>query len=149
MARLISKPDPEFVRAIQNGLEHWCLVTKNLEAESIAELDSSAKNLFRILDFGLQLSDLWELTATVMVQAFRLPDRRGYWRLWLEKLDAVIANSPNPNAALSIRLLIQYGKLQRSLSQLEKAIKIHHVAMQHAQNLRNDELLAYVLLELG
>ncbi len=149
MRKLISQPTPAFVQAIKNGLSHWSSKTINLDADSIKELDPVKKNIFLIVDYGMQLPDLWQPTAELMVQVFPLPDRNGYWNLWLEKLTAVIANAPKPTTPTLVRLQINYGKLLRSLWRLEEAKKAHHIALQDAQKIKGDVLLAHVLMEMG
>ena len=149
MHKLISQPAPTFVQAIKNGLEYWLSRTKDLDAGTIKELDPEKTNLFHIVDYGLRLPELWNSTAELMVQVFPLPDRNGDWNLWLEKLNVVIDNSPKPATPTLVRLHINYGKLMRSLSEVEAALKAHHTAMHEAQNLKDDTLLANVFMEIG
>ncbi len=149
MHKLISQPTLVFVQAIKNGLNHWASKTIDLDADSIKALDPDKENIFRIVDHGLQLPELWQPTAELMIQVFPLPDRNGYWNLWLEKLAVVIHNGPKPATPTLVRLQINYGKLLRSLWQLEEAKKVHQIAMQDAQNIKDDVLLAHVLMEMG
>lgn len=149
MGKLTSQPDPGFVRAIENGLRHWLALTEDMDAEKIAEIDPQKDNLFRILDFGLQVLQLWTLTAELLDQIFPLADRRGYWLTWQKKILLSLDGSPQVITPLFVQLLIRYGKSQRSLWQREEAIKTHHRAMQYAQQLNKATLLARVFLELG
>lgn len=149
MRKLVSEPTPAFVQAINNGLNHWLSETIDLDAESIREIDPQKDNLFQILEYGLQLPNLWEPIAELMIQAFPLPDRNGYWKLWVSKLKIVISNGPKSPTPNLVRLQINYGKLLRVLWQLEEAINAHLIAMHNAKITKDEYLLANVMMEMG
>ena len=148
--RLISKPTPAFVQGVRNGLAAWYEKTKGLEdSDKLAEVDADVRNLMRMLDFALQLPECWEPTAELMAQVFKLPDRRGYWNLWLEKLEGLFERIPDPNAEIAILLQIQYGKLFRLIWKQSNAINVHKKAIEQAQNLLDKEILAKAQMELA
>lgn len=149
MHKVTSQPTPQFVEYIKNGLKYWLTQTIDLDASSIKKIDPERDNLFLILDFGLQLPELWDLTSALIIQSFPLPDRRGYLNLWLEKLTSAIAGAPKRPSSSLVRLQIHYGKLLRSLSQLDEAIKAHQIAIHAAENIKDDTLLSLAQMEMG
>ena len=149
MLRLVSQPKPTYINGICNGLKHWLSETKDLDADSIKKLAPEIENIFHIVNLGLMLPGYWELTATLMAQLFPLPDRNGYWNLWLEKLQKIVAKSPSSVTPLSIRLKIQQGKLQRTVRDVEAAIETHQQAKVDAEKIEDEALLAYAYLEIG
>jgi tetratricopeptide (TPR) repeat protein len=137
-----SEISPQFIASLTNALTYWQQQTQDLDDAGIIEIDPERHNLHEVVTIGLDLPQTWELAAGVILQAFPLAERRGYWQEWLEVLNKALAHCPDTAYRLQGQLLNRMGELYRYNRQLEKAITAHKQAETIAQERKNESSLA-------
>lgn len=142
-------PSPQFVKSIAAGVAYWKQRTGNLSDQAIVSLDAERQNLYRIVEFGLTLSETWRETAVVTLQTFDFVERYAYWQEWIPFLEQAIARCARQDRQLKIKLLNRLGQLYRFLRKLPAAINTHQKAAVIAQALNDKRMSAEVHFNLG
>ncbi len=137
-----NSPDPQFIENIIAGLAYWQAQTAELDDRAISQLDAERQNLYRIVQYGLELPQTWRDTAVVILQSFNFVERRGYWREWIPVLEKAIAESDEEYSPVKFRLLNQLGQLYRFVMQWPPALAAHEAAETIARQLENEQMLA-------
>ncbi|MCL4267283.1 MAG: hypothetical protein KJ069_29160 [Anaerolineae bacterium] len=84
------KPHPQFVRGLQAGLRYWQVQTQDESDASIRRLDAERHNLYRLVQYGQAVPELWLDTAVLALNAFYLVERKGYWLEWIPILEQAV-----------------------------------------------------------
>ncbi len=71
--------NPQFTASLAAGLTYWQEQTRSSTDDAVAALDVRRQNLYRAVVYGLKLEQTRRETAVVILQAFHLAERRGYW----------------------------------------------------------------------
>lgn len=149
MMMAVSSGAAAFRENVVTTLAYWRERTRDLDDQAIIELDRERQNLFRAMKFGLALPQAWEYVAVIAVQAIPLVNRRMYRTEWLPILQQLLDQAPVGQEEWRIRLLVQYGRLQRMQRQLDHALEVHQEAQTLAEELSDTQLLALVTYNLG
>lgn len=142
---------PQFVAQIARTLAIWQERTQEMDERAIREVDDQRQNLHRAVEFGLKLPETWPATAVVVLQAFPLIERRGYWLEWITVIEKVLAYCPRPDEERwpRFKLLNRLGQLHRLNRQIPQAIACHEAAGAIADELDDDLARAQVDYNLG
>ncbi|HRQ40115.1 MAG TPA: tetratricopeptide repeat protein [Chloroflexota bacterium] len=135
------KPHPQFVRGIQAGLRYWQVETQDESDAAIRRLDAERHNLYRLVQYGRAVPDLWPDTAVLARNAFYLVERRGYWSEWIPVLEQAVTQWVQDDLRLKGQLLNQLGYFYCANRQLTAAVTAHAQAGQIARELANTDLL--------
>lgn len=144
----IQSVHPQFVQSIQAGLRYWQTQMEDNSDEAIRRLDAECNNLYRLVQFGQRLPEMWRDTAVVALQAFYLVERRGYWPEWIPILEQAVAHWAQDDLPLKGQLLNRLGYLYQISRQLSQAVSRHAQAEQIARQLQDTHLLNHVLFNL-
>jgi tetratricopeptide (TPR) repeat protein len=101
------------------------------------------------VQFGLAVPEAWDLTAQVSLQSVPLVNRRMYWGEWIPVLEGLIQRAPAGGEQQTFYLLIQLGRCQRMLRQLEEATASHEAAAAVAREQTDDMALAEAFYNIG
>jgi len=140
--------NPRFIKSIAANIAYWTTRTEELQDETLSALDAERGNIFRAVQFGLRLPQTRAATADLVLQSFLLIERRGYWREWNPLMQQLIATEKEENLRKN-KLLMQLGQLQRLDLQLPAALESHLLALDVAQKLAEERLLARAWLNLS
>ena len=138
---------PQFIRSLMAALLYWQQRTSRLDDPTLSWLDEERHNLYRIVKYGMELSQTWQKTAVILLQLFELIDRRGYWVEWIPLLQQAIDRCDQQTLALKFQLLIHLGKFLRA-DKLETAVDTHLQAKAIADYLADEQALAEANLNL-
>ncbi|MCZ7674282.1 MAG: tetratricopeptide repeat protein [Chloroflexi bacterium] len=116
---------PQFIANLVAGLAHWQVQIGELTDADILRLDARRQNLARIVAYGLNLVPTQPAAATIILQAFPLIEKRGYWQEWLPLLTSAVAACSPSDIVLKAELLNRLGELYRLTRQLPLAIDTH------------------------
>lgn len=145
----MTHPSCQFTRSIAANVVYWRQRTQTLTDDTLPALDRDRQNLFRAARFGLRLSDTWRETAELILQAYVLVERRGYWGEWIPMLERLLAKCPADDLALRGRILDQLGLFYRFNRQLEKAFSTHQEELQLGLKLEDKWRQAHANINLG
>jgi tetratricopeptide (TPR) repeat protein len=130
----------QYVDAARNGLRYFQrLAQRQPENEAIAALDARRQNLYQLVQEALAFPELWADVAAVILQAFPLVRRRGYWREWTPITRQAVDAHRGDHSDQVIALLNILGQLYRLDNQFAQAIDTHLQAEMLALQL-GDEL---------
>lgn len=139
---------PQFVQTIHAGLRYWQTQMEDNSDEAIRRLDADRHNLYRIVQFGQWLPEMWRDTAVIALQAFYLVERKGYWPEWIPILEQAVAHWVQDDLPLKGQLLNRLGYLYQISRQLSQAVATHAQAEQIARQLQDARLLNHVFFNL-
>ncbi|MBK8989586.1 MAG: tetratricopeptide repeat protein [Chloroflexi bacterium] len=117
--------NPQFTAALAAGIAYWQEQTSSSTEDAVAALDARRQNLYRAVVYGSKLAQTRRETAIVILQAFHLAERRGYWHEWIPLLQNAAATCPPDEPVLKAELLNRLGELYRANRQLPAAIESH------------------------
>jgi tetratricopeptide (TPR) repeat protein len=140
---------PEFINSVVLGIKYWHQRTRDMDDQVLTEVDSDRQNLFRIVQFGIDLPSAWPMVANVAVQMMPMVSRRMYRGEWMPVLEQLLTQCPADDQHLKIELLIQLGRIQRLERHLEKATITHQAAEVLALELEDEGIQAQVFYSLG
>lgn len=138
---------PVFIKSVQLGLDYWASQTKDLSDEAIHKLDAERANLYRMVQYGLMFSQLYQPTAVVVLQSCDLIERKGYWQEGIQTLNQIIPLI-HPNKQLQGQLYNRLGRLYQLNRELDKAVQIHLLAEEIAVELQDPALLSQTQFNL-
>ncbi len=139
-----STPDAQFLQGLYNGLTYWQQQTHQLDDATIQQLDKRRHSLYRVLQIGLLWPEAWQKTAQVVLQAFNLAERRGYWEEWQVLLQHLLHHGPETELRLRLQLLSRLGQLQTLSQKQTEAIATHQQAKVIAETLGDAHALAEI-----
>ncbi|MFO7682010.1 MAG: tetratricopeptide repeat protein [Chloroflexota bacterium] len=117
--------NPQFTTGLAAGIAYWQEQTTSNTDDAVAALDARRQNLYRAVVYGSKLAQTRRETAVVILQAFHLAERRGYWHEWIPLLQNAAAACPPDEPLLKAELLNRLGELYRANRQLPAAIESH------------------------
>ncbi len=135
------KPHPQFVRGIQAGLGYWQVETQDESDAAIRRLDAERHNLYRLVQYGQHIPELWSDTAVLARNAFYLVERKGYWLEWIPVLEQAVSQWAQDDWRLQVQLLHRLGYLYQMGRQLPQAVTTHTKAEQLALGHQDAELV--------
>lgn len=138
---------PQFVQSISSGLRYWQQRTSEKGEQHWARIDRDRVLLYRVVQYGIELPQTWQETAVLMLHAFDLVARQGYWPEWIPFLQQAIARCDHSNLSLKIRLLSQLGQLLRA-EHLPEALEAHLQAQTLVQQVDDERITAELNLNL-
>ncbi|MFN2189799.1 MAG: tetratricopeptide repeat protein [Candidatus Promineifilaceae bacterium] len=118
-------PSDSFASAISANIAYWQKRLDEMSPDAIEAIDRDRHNLYRAVDFGLNLPDTWIECAKLAILCFPFMVQKGYYRDWILVLDRVVARCCETDLTLKGRLLDQLGILYRRNRQLDEAIDSH------------------------
>src|SRR5690606_5789183 len=135
-----NRVEPQFVEHIVRTIDYWRERTQEMDEHAIREADRNRQNLHRAVEYGLKLAKTWPATAGVVLQAFPLAERRGYWLEWIAVIEKALAHCPRPEQERwpRFKLLNRLGQLHRLSSKLPQAIASHEAARVIAEELDDE-----------
>lgn len=145
----MARSTPRFTQILRSSLAYWQAQTTELDDQSIRTLDAERENLFRLVEFGLELAETRRETAVLMDRLYQLVQRHGYWREWIPLLEQATANRSDAAPALRVKLLNQLGQLRRLRRQLPDALAAHQKAAALARQANDPFLLAQTQYNLS
>lgn len=143
----MTQPHNDFVQGIDAGLTYWQNKAKQMDETTINELNVSRKNLILILEFGLQWPQTWQKAAQLLIHIFRFFQLRNHWSEG-QSLLRMARKHTSEKETVYMRLLLQTGHLHRLQRNLEQALTIHTDAAVQLRQMKDDGLLARLLVEL-
>ena len=152
MKQVVSSTEPissQFVESVAAGIAYWRVQTREINDQTLSELDNERHNLYRAVEYGLKLKQTWRDTAVVSLQAFPLVERRGYWTDWIPVLERAVSLCPDEESELKCKLLNRLGQSYRLNRQLDLAIEVHHQSESIGRQSGNDRTLAEAYCHLG
>ncbi len=146
-----NRVEPQFVEHIVRTIDYWRERTQEMDEHAIREADRNRQNLHRAVEYGLKLAKTWPATAGVVLQAFPLAERRGYWLEWIAVIEKALAHCPRPEQERwpRFKLLNRLGQLHRLSNKLPQAIASHEAARAIAEELDDEAARAEVDYNLG
>lgn len=126
-----------FKRGVAANIRYWQQKTFEVSDRTLGQLDEESQNLYRAVEYGLQLPETLADTVALITQLFNLPERRGYWVEWRPILEETLAiwHKRFPNQTRTrLKLLNQLGFLQRLNRDLDQAVQSHLTVIDLAQN---------------
>jgi tetratricopeptide (TPR) repeat protein len=132
--------NPQFAANLAAGLTHWQAQIGELTDADILRLDAQRQNLARIVSYGLKLAPTQQAAAAVILKAFPLIEKRGYWQEWIPLLKNAVAACSPTDIILKAELLNRLGELYRLTRQLPLAIDTHLQAEALSQQTEEDHL---------
>ncbi len=117
--------NPQFTASLAAGLTYWQEQTRSSTDDAVAALDVRRQNLYRAVVYGLKLEQTRRETAVVILQAFHLAERRGYWHEWIPLIQNAASACPPDEPLLRAELLNRLGELYLTSRQLAAAIESH------------------------
>jgi tetratricopeptide (TPR) repeat protein len=139
---MMPAPSQPFIQLLTNGLNHWLVVTHELDDEGIKQVDGEWRNLFAMVEYGLRLRQTWSLAVDVILQSIYLIERRSYWHAWLPLFQKAVKRAPDDAQKRQHQLFTRLGELYRYTYQLDKAIACHQQAETIAQQLNDAHAIA-------
>lgn len=138
-------PVQVFKTQIENGLKYWSGLLQ--EYENVDQIDSH--NLIQILKFGLSVSETQQNSSLLILKAFKLIDRDGFWEEWSKIVnDALKTVTPN-DVELRIQLSNRSGQLYKLQNKFKMAMVEHQVALRLAKQHRISRFIAESQYNLG
>jgi tetratricopeptide (TPR) repeat protein len=141
--------NPQFAANLAAGLAHWQAQIGELTDADILRLDAQRQNLARIVSYGLKLAPTQQAAAAVILQAFPLIEKRGYWQEWLPLLKSAVAACSPTDIVLKAELLNRLGELYRLTRQLPLAIETHLQAEELIQQTDEDHVRHHIWFNLS
>lgn len=135
-------PTPQFLQSLQAGLRYWQVQTEDNSDEAIRRLDAERQNIYRLVQYGQRVPELWPDTAVLALNTFYLVERRGYWPEWIPVLEQAANEWAQGDVRLKIQLLHRLGYLYQAARQLPQAVAVHVQAEQMAQIFGDAHLLS-------
>ena len=117
--------NPQFTASLRAVVAYWQEQTISNTDDAVAALDTRRQNLYRAVVYGLKLEQTRRETAVVILQAFHLAERRGYWHEWIPLIQNAASACPPDEPILKAELLNRLGELYRTSRQLPAAIESH------------------------
>ncbi|MGB5060903.1 MAG: tetratricopeptide repeat protein [Candidatus Promineifilaceae bacterium] len=117
--------NPQFTAGLTAVVAYWQEQTISNTDDAVAALDTRRQNLYRAVVYGLKLEQTRRETAVVILQAFHLAERRGYWHEWIPLLQNAAAACPPDEPLLKADLLNRLGELYLTSRQLPASIESH------------------------
>ncbi len=142
-------PDPQFIKAIHNGLAYWQSRTADANESNLHQLDNHRQNIHRLLQFGLQLPDTWHDATSLLLGIFLLIERRGYLQEGIVLLERARDGCPTTALQMQFSILIRLGQLYRSTRRLEQAVTTHQTAAETAEQLQDHQALGRAYFNLS
>jgi tetratricopeptide (TPR) repeat protein len=139
----------QYKSQVQASLHYWQQKTKDFSHKNIIWLDDRRANLLKSIEEGFRYEDLWEETAVVISQVFHFMEWRGYWRSWIPTLETIIQQCPNQETTLYASLISQLAQFHRLNRGFAEARRLNEVALQIANRLQDNTLLAAIYREVG
>jgi tetratricopeptide (TPR) repeat protein len=143
------QPSTQFTHSVAANISYWQQRTHNLTDDSLPALDRERQNLYRAAQFGLHLSDTWQETAELILQAYVFIERRGYWGEWIPMLEQLLARCPECDLAVRGRILDHLGLFYRHNRQLEQAYAAHQAELEIGLTLQDKWREAHACINLG
>lgn len=142
-------PSAEFRRSIGANLVYWLERTQDLDDKTLHGLDREQHNLFRAVNFGLQLKETYCEAANLILQIYPLIERRGYYRRWIPLLENAVGNCAASDQELIVHLLDRLGQCYRLDRRWDKSLARHHQEEDAAVQLGDMNLIAKARLNLS
>jgi tetratricopeptide (TPR) repeat protein len=120
-----------------------------MEEQAIEAADRERQNLFRAVQFGLELPQAWEMTAEIALSAIPLINRRLYRQEWIPVLEHLVVKCPAAHQRAKFDLLIQLGRMQRLEQQRDSAVETLQQAEALARQIGDPQALARAYYNLG
>lgn len=139
---------PRFVHSIQAGLRYWQAQSEDNSDETIRRLDAERHNLYRLVQFGQELPELWRDTAVLALQVFYLAERKGYWPEWIPILELAATRWAQNDLPLKVQLLNRLGYLYQISRRLTRAVAVHTQAEHIARDIQDVNLLNHTCFYL-
>ena len=117
--------NPQFTAGLRAVVAYWQEQTISNTDDAVAALDTRRQNLYRAVVYGLKLEQTRRETAVVILQAFHLAERRGYWHEWIPLIQNAASACPPDEPILRAELLNRLGELYLTSRQLAAAIESH------------------------
>lgn len=152
MKQAVSSTEPissRFVESVTAGVAYWRVQTREINDQTLRELDNERYNLYNAVKYGLKLKQTWRDTAIVALQAFPLVEHRGYWTDWIPVLKRAVSLCPDEESELKCKLLDRLGQSYRLSRQLDRAIEAHHKSKGIARQSGNERALAEAYCHLS
>ena len=132
---------PAFINSLQAGLNYWQNRTADETEANITSLDKERHNLYRFMTYVEKVPELWPGTAVVILQAFYLVERRGYWREWMPYMEQAVSAWVPDDPVLQANLWNRLGYLYRLDRRLDEAVAAHKKAATLSEHAGSEESL--------
>ena len=135
--------NPQEKQLLKAALVYWRKKTKDMTPEAMAWLDATRErrlNLLTAIDGGMEVEELWQETAVIMIRLFHFMERRGYWPSWIPTLEKAINLCTNIELYEYARLKSQLSQLYRNKRDFEAAERLYEQVLQYARQTQNKEL---------
>ena len=146
---MTSEVNPLFVRGVTANLAYWQKELNRLAEATIYELEVEQPNLLHAAQLGLVLPKTRRDVASLILLAFPLIERTGYWQVWMPLIEQSVSYCSHENWLLKFRLMLRWGQFLRFNRQLDQAISVHEDAKVMAQQSNDHNAIVDIYFQLS
>jgi tetratricopeptide (TPR) repeat protein len=139
----------KFAESIAANLDYWHVRLGDLSEDDLRVVDRDRVNLYRAIEFGLDLQETWQETTKLIVRCFPLITQRGYYRDWIPVLEKAASCCTGKDLALKGRVFDQLGICYRRNRLLDAAITVHLEEERIGESLKDESRMAFARMHLS
>jgi tetratricopeptide (TPR) repeat protein len=142
-------PTAQFSESIAANIAYWRRRVCDLDKDDARPFAGEGQNLFRAVQFGLELPQTWQCAAELVVECWNLVKDHSFWREWIPILEVVAEGSDENTQELKAQALDQLGILYRRNRQFDAALAAHQQEEQIGRELDDGCRLAQAAMRFG
>jgi tetratricopeptide (TPR) repeat protein len=146
---MMSMINPQFIKRVKANLNYWLSTSQQVSDVTLTQLDKERHNLYRAVEYGLQIPETAVMSARLVHQLFPLIEKRGYWIEWQPILNLAMAACAATETSLQLCLMNQLGFLQSLEQNLDQAIATHSKVIKLAKRHEHNQTKAEAFFYLG
>jgi tetratricopeptide (TPR) repeat protein len=146
---LIMLPTTQFSESVTANLDYWRRRVSDLEKNDSRPFAGEGQNLFRAVQFGLELPQTWQCAAELVVECWNLVKDHSFWIEWIPILEAVVAGADENIQELKAQALDQLGVLYRRNRQFDAALAAHGQEEKIGRELEDENRRAQAAIRFG
>jgi tetratricopeptide (TPR) repeat protein len=118
-------PSEQFARSVAANLAYWRERLGGLSEPEPWSLSAERSNLYRAIDFGLELAETWRQAAELALDYAPLMENDGNWREWQPLIEQVAAGAPEDSLDICTKALNVQGYYYLLERRFEEALAVH------------------------
>jgi tetratricopeptide (TPR) repeat protein len=142
-------PSAAFERSVAANLAYWLSYAQENGEKKLQRLDKERHNLWRAIQFGIEIEATRCAAAELILQVYTLIERRGYWQRWIPLLEKAVDACHDADGVLKVQLLDRLGQCYRLNRQWENSLRRHEQEQALARRMGDAKLLAKAHLNLS
>jgi tetratricopeptide (TPR) repeat protein len=124
----MNSPASHFIAGLEANLAFWQQQIAHYDDRRGQEFMREQANIILAVKMGLALPATRATAVELLLLAFPLVERSGFWDQWRQLLSSALAIGESFPAVVQARLNNRYGQLLRLMRLLKEAAAIHHKA---------------------